>query len=47
MAEGTRLPREVRDPAVRMVLEHREEYVNEWQAICSIARVRGVVRDGA
>jgi|SRR3954447_3481330 transposase len=41
MAKGTRFPREVRERAVRMVLEHRDEYVNEWQAICSIAEKFG------
>jgi transposase-like protein len=41
MAKGTRFPREVRDRAVRMVLEHRDEYANEWQAICSIAEKFG------
>jgi transposase len=28
---------EVRERAVRMVLEHRGEYASEWEAICSIA----------
>lgn len=37
MAKGTRFPREVRERAVRMVLEHRAEYPNEWSAITSIA----------
>ena len=37
MAKGTRFPREVRERAVRLVVEHREEYDNEWQAITSIA----------
>lgn len=37
MAKGTRFPREVRERAVRMVLEHRAEYPNEWSAIVSIA----------
>jgi transposase len=37
MAKGTRYPREVRERAVRMAREHRDEYDHEWQAICSIA----------
>ncbi len=37
MAKGTRFPREVRERAVRMVIEHRDGYPNEWQAVCSIA----------
>ena len=28
---------EVRERAVRMVLEHRDEYASEWEAINSIA----------
>ena len=28
---------EVKDRAVRMLLEHQEEYPSQWQAICSIA----------
>ncbi len=28
---------EVRERAVRMVLEHRGEYASEWETICSIA----------
>lgn len=41
MAKGTRFPREVRERAVRMVLEHRDEYDTEWHAICSIAEKFG------
>ena len=41
MAKGTRFPREVRERAVRMVLEHRDEYPNEWQAMTSIAEKIG------
>ncbi|MGI8800920.1 MAG: transposase [Solirubrobacteraceae bacterium] len=37
MAKGTRYPREIRERAVRMVLEHQAEYVSQWKAIVSIA----------
>ncbi len=30
-------PDEVRQRAVRLVMEHRDEYASEWAAICSIA----------
>jgi transposase len=30
-------PRELRDRAVRMVFEHRDEYPSQWKAIQSIA----------
>jgi len=32
-----RYPPEVRERAVRMVLEHQHEYHSQWAAICSIA----------
>ncbi|MCF8066815.1 MAG: IS3 family transposase, partial [Desulfarculaceae bacterium] len=28
---------EVKERAVRMLLEHQDEYPSQWQAICSIA----------
>jgi transposase len=34
---GHRYPPEVRDRAVRMVLEHQDEYPSQWAAIISIA----------
>jgi transposase len=37
MRRGMKYPVEVRERAVRLVLEHREEYPSEWAAICSIA----------
>lgn len=37
MTKGKRYPVEVRQRAVRLVLEHRGEYETEWAAICSIA----------
>jgi transposase len=30
-------PDEVRERAVRMVLEHGHEYGSQWEAICSVA----------
>ena len=36
-ATSKRYPPEVRDRAVRMVLEHQGEYTSQWAAICSIA----------
>ena len=37
MGTGKRYPVEVKDRAVRPVVEHRGEYESEWAAICSIA----------
>jgi transposase-like protein len=37
MARSRRHPREVREPAVGMVLEHRWEYASQWEAIVSVA----------
>lgn len=37
MAKGTRYPREVRERAVRLVLEHQHEYSSQWKAIESIS----------
>jgi len=35
-------PKEVRERAVRMVFDHREEYDSQWAAICSIAEKFGM-----
>jgi transposase len=37
MTKGKRYPLEVRQRAMRLVLEHRGDYETEWAAICSIA----------
>ena len=37
MPTGTRYPQEIRERAVRMVVEHRDEYPTEWAAVASIA----------
>ncbi|HEX5923661.1 MAG TPA: IS3 family transposase [Baekduia sp.] len=42
MSKGTGYPREVRERAVRMVLEHRHEYANDWAAMTSIAGKLGM-----
>jgi transposase len=35
-------PRELRDPAVRLVLESRDQYESEWAAMASIAPKLGI-----
>ena len=42
MRKGQRYPLELRERAVRLVLEHREEYPSEWAAILSIAQKFGM-----
>ena len=37
MSKANRYSPEVRERAVRMVLEHQGDYPSQWQAICSIA----------
>ncbi len=37
MTKGKRYPAEVRERAVRLVLEHRAEYETKWAAISSVA----------
>ena len=38
----TRYPAEVRERAVRLVVEHRAEYESEWRAIGSVAEKFGM-----
>src|SRR2546430_3300743 len=42
MRKGKRYPLELRQRAVRLVLEHREEYPSEWAAILSISQKCGM-----
>jgi transposase len=41
MARTSKYSQEVRERAVRMVFEHRDEYDSQWEAICSIAQKIG------
>ena len=34
-------PNELRERAVRMVLEHQHEFDSQWEAICSVAKKLG------
>ncbi|MCR9193050.1 MAG: IS3 family transposase [Gammaproteobacteria bacterium] len=45
MSKSNRYSPEVRERAVRMVLEHEREYPSQWQAICSIASKIGCSPD--
>jgi transposase len=45
MTRRTRYPQELRERAVRLLLEHRREYDSEWQAIQSIAEKVGVHKE--
>jgi transposase len=43
--KGKRYPAEVRERAVRLVMEHRGEYESEWAAIRSIAEKCGMTAE--
>ncbi|STJ46264.1 IS1203 transposase orfA [Escherichia coli] len=44
MTKNTRFSPEVRQRAIRMVLESQDEYDSQWAAICSIAPKIGCTR---
>ncbi len=45
MPRHGRYPRELRERAVRMVLEHQGDYGSQWEAICSIAEKFGTTSE--
>ncbi len=38
MSRATRYPQEVRERAVRMVLDHTDQYSSQWEAMGSIEK---------
>ncbi len=45
MTRSGRYPSEVRERAVRLVTEHRDQYTSEWAAITSIAAKCGMTAE--
>lgn len=45
LPKGQRYPAELRERAIRMVLEHQHEYPSQWKAIESIAEKLDVHRE--
>jgi transposase len=45
MAKSKRYPAEVREWAVRLVVEHRGEYATEWAAMVSVAEKCGMTAE--
>ena len=45
MNSSTRYPREVRERAVHLVLEHEREYPSQWSAIVSVAGKLGMTAE--
>ncbi len=42
MARGSKYPQELRERAVRMVIDHRDDYESEWAAMRAIAEMLGI-----
>jgi transposase len=43
--KGKRYPPELKERAVRMVLEHGDEYPTQWAAICSVSGKLGMAAE--
>ena len=45
MTRSSRYPEEVRERAMRLVMDHRDQYTSEWAAITSIAATCGMTAE--